>query len=690
MNIKEKQAILYYLRNLTTGDFVPDDCDGVFHQVARYSEELFGFDIRATSEHLRNTISEDDKMHFMRDLLQGRIPLHEKAENNEKVTRIRREFDAHRRDLNVDITTSEFDPSFTYVCDAFDLPASIRPLLQCLVYSSKVRMLSRIVECCGDSVRRDITNPENMDVWSVMCRMPQEEVRKALAANGPLFDAGIIVERYGDSEFSSIFSKLLGMRFDSASDVRNKLIGEPVMPTLKRKDFEYMSSDFDAIRGILQSAVRSQTRGVNILLYGNPGCGKTELAKTICASARLQLYSTSDAKENKDSRLGNLAQTQTVLKSDKTAVVLFDEAEDVFSFNPISRSAPSKLYVNRRLETNHRPVIWITNKISDMDPAYIRRFSFALNVTDPDARAKANAWSRVFKTHGLKLPSSKLGVLCNRYDVPMAVVDTAARNAKLMNSMDMVETTIDSLVSAMNGRGMRVATSDVAFDTALLNVDTDLVRLACQIRDKDIRRFSLCLYGAPGTGKTAYARYLGEMLSMPVITRRASDIKGSYVGETERNIAAAFAAARAKKAILVFDEADSFLQDRTRAHHSWEVSCVNEMLTQMESATHPFICTTNLMQQLDQASLRRFTFKVKYNYLTTAQVVRAFKTFFDCTVSASDVSDLTMLSPGDFSVVRNRAGVLDIRVSRELIEMLRQEQSVKGTPTTGKIGFISA
>ncbi|MDE6250453.1 MAG: AAA family ATPase [Alphaproteobacteria bacterium] len=687
MNIKEKQAILYYLRNLTTGDFVPDDYDGLFHIVSHHSEVLLGFDLRAVASRMRRDISTEDKIYLLQNLMRGEIPLRETASNKNDLAKLHKQFAAHKDDLNVDITASDFDHSFTYICEAFDLAQPVRPLLQCLVYITRIRLLGRIMEHCGCGSRRDITNPENIEIIAGMCRISPDDVRKAFAANGPLFDAGIIVNKYGDNEFSSTFTKLLGMRFESAADVRNMLIGKPLQATLKRKNFDYMSSDFDAIRGILQSAVQAGSSGINILLYGNPGCGKTELAKSVCASAHLCLYTTSENKENKDARLGSLAQTQTVLKTDKTAVVLFDEAEDVFSLNPLSRIAPSKLYVNRRLETNPRPVIWITNKISDMDPAYIRRFSFALNVSDPDAHAKANAWGRVFQTHGLKLSSSKLDALCKKYDVPMALVDTAARNAKLMNRMDMVETTIDSLVGAMNGRGMRAAVSDVDFDTSLLNTDTDLMRLATQIRDKNIRRFSLCLYGAPGTGKTAYARYLGEMLSMPVITRRASDIKGSYVGETERNIAAAFAAARAKKAILVFDEADSFLQDRTRAHHSWEVSCVNEMLTQMESATHPFICTTNLMQQLDQASLRRFMFKVKYNYLTTPQVVRAFKTFFDCTVTDADVSDLTMLSPGDFSVVRNRAGLLDITNPRELIDMLRQEQSVKGATTTGKIGF---
>ena len=56
-----------------------------------------------------------------------------------------------------------------------------------------------------------------------------------------------------------------------------------------------------------------------------------------------------------------------------------------------------------------------------------------------------------------------------------------------------------------------------------------------------------------------------------------------YVGQTEKNIANAFKEAKNKKAVLVFDEVDSFLQDRSSANRSWEISQVNEMLVGMES-----------------------------------------------------------------------------------------------------------
>ena len=210
-------------------------------------------------------------------------------------------------------------------------------------------------------------------------------------------------------------------------------------------------------------------------------------------------------------------------------------------------------------------------------------------------------------------------------------------------------------------------------------------KLAKRVTAQGGVHFSLCLYGVPGSGKSAYARFLAEKLKMRVLHKRASDLISMWVGETEKNIAAAFAEAKRNKMLLVFDEADSFLQDRRNAHRSWEVTQVNEMLTQMESHPLPFVCTTNLMDGLDQASLRRFTFKVKYDFLTHQQVAVAFRHFFG-TEPVASLNALTCLSPGDFAVVAKKARICGIDDSNELIAMLRQEQDVKDVQCN-PIGF---
>ena len=159
----------------------------------------------------------------------------------------------------------------------------------------------------------------------------------------------------------------------------------------------------------------------------------------------------------------------------------------------------------------------------------------------------------------------------------------------------------------------------------------------------------------------------------------------AYVGETEQNIASAFAEAKSKGAMLVFDEADTFLQNRSNAVRSWEYSQVNEMLTQMESAEYPFVCTTNLIDTLDEAALRRFTFKIKFNFLTVEQANRAMYHFFK--IKNADIN-IKGLTAGDFVTVKKKADFLKITDKYELIKMLNNEVKMKkSAELKNTIGF---
>jgi SpoVK/Ycf46/Vps4 family AAA+-type ATPase len=97
--------------------------------------------------------------------------------------------------------------------------------------------------------------------------------------------------------------------------------------------------------------------------------------------------------------------------------------------------------------------------------------------------------------------------------------------------------------------------------------------------------------------------------------RQASDLASKFVGETEQNMARMFEEATTEQAVLLLDEADSFLRSRRRAERNYEVTEVNEMLQGMERFAGIFICTTNLFDDLDEAALRRFTFKIRFHPL---------------------------------------------------------------------------
>jgi SpoVK/Ycf46/Vps4 family AAA+-type ATPase len=226
-----------------------------------------------------------------------------------------------------------------------------------------------------------------------------------------------------------------------------------------------------------------------------------------------------------------------------------------------------------------------------------------------------------------------------------------------------------------------------SYDLSLLNASEDLVslvdRLAANPSSLD---FSICLYGPPGTGKSEFARHLARRLDMDVSVKRASDLMSKWIGETEKNIQNAFREARDLRKVLIFDEVDSLLMDRRDAARHWEISEVNELLSSMERHDLPFVCTTNFMDRLDPAVMRRFTFKIRCNFLSEDQSAHAFELYFQKAPPVS-LRDLQNLTPGDFAVVakglRYRADDVN---AEEVVDLLRQECDLKpGLP--GRIGF---
>jgi transitional endoplasmic reticulum ATPase len=170
---------------------------------------------------------------------------------------------------------------------------------------------------------------------------------------------------------------------------------------------------------------------------------------------------------------------------------------------------------------------------------------------------------------------------------------------------------------------------------------------------------------------------------MEVMQRRASDLLSKWIGDSEKQIAAAFATARRQRAMLIIDEADSLLLDRRDALRSWEVSQVNEMLTWMESHPLPFVCTTNLVDRLDQASLRRFTLKLRFDPLTRDRAAYAFERFFGLPVPHLPPEWLT---PGDFATVRRKRELFRSADVGCLMGWLAEEVEAKGV-VRRPIGF---
>lgn len=169
-----------------------------------------------------------------------------------------------------------------------------------------------------------------------------------------------------------------------------------------------------------------------------------------------------------------------------------------------------------------------------------------------------------------------------------------------------------------------------------------------------------------------------------------------WVGGTERLIAEAFAQAVADEAILVIDEADGFLHARNGAQRNWEVTQVNELLTQMEAFEGIFVASTNLIDTLDAAALRRFDFKVKFGHLTREQRrAMLLRVARDTAGQPSglqraleEIDRLENVTPGDFANVLRKLHLSgEAPDPTRIVALLASETALKPEGRRRAIGF---
>ncbi len=522
-------------------------------------------------------------------------------------------------------------------------------------------------------------------------RISGTTIADRLSGTGALVSFGLIENPRGDNEpFAMMTSmmdipgfvqKVLAPPLKNEEEVWQALIGKPCGPQLEWEAFDHIGEEKDILARLLANARKKEENNINILLYGPPGTGKTEFCKTVSARLGMTLYSVGETDEdgdepNRSDRIAHLRLADRLLAGKKECAILFDEMEDLLE----RKRNSSKLFLNRLIENNSVPTFWTCNHTRIFDFALLRRMSMIIEFEVPSTRVREKIWKRTLKSGGMELPDTSVHELAKEFHTPPSFAASAVRVAGITGGGEKTLRTVLTGMTELLGGLQPVSPLERDcrnFSAELINADADLNGLTAQIADREIKRnFSLCLYGPPGSGKSFYLRYLADRMEMEVMHKRASDLLSMWVGGTEANIARAFRDAAKQNAFLIFDEADSLLHNREMAQQSWQVSQVNEMLTWMESHPLPFACTSNLMGNMDYASLRRFTFKVKFDYLTAGQARKAFRLFFDEEPPES-IATLNSLTPADFAVARRKADIMGKSGSAELAALLKQECALK-------------
>lgn len=467
--------------------------------------------------------------------------------------------------------------------------------------------------------------------------------------------------------------------------------------------------------------------GISVLLYGVAGSGKTSFAASLAKDLGKELYFI--AQNDDDNRCMSytpafryaaLAVAQKQLDPEKCILVV-DECDKMVENCSLGggflsslgiesaggRDGEAKGQLNTVIDQNRHTMLWICNsKQNAIDPSSRRRFDYSIFFDELSPGTRKHIWENTLKFHRCegKLSEEFLHRISSRYPVNPGGISVAVKNAAMLcrqnADTDFSREVMTFLKAHCSLLGIQKSPEDKlepARDYSLdgLNIKSGikLPRLieVCKRflktmenfqENRDQPRMNLLLFGVPGAGKTEFVKYLARQLDKPLCVKNAGNLLSCYVGETEERINSAFAEAEANGEILFIDEGDSLLSSRERARENWEVSQVNTLLSEMERFRGIFIVGTNLIQRLDQAALRRFSFRLHFDYLTSEGKEIFYRMYFkplrmpELTESEKkSLHEIDQMTPSDFRNVRQQFFYLEDSelTNAEIIEALSAE-----------------
>ena len=586
---------------------------------------------------------------------------------------------------------------------------------------------------CYGGFRRDLDIDSRVDVIAACLDAAPEDIQAALSTTGKLRRFDCLDEDLDLSPTVRCF--LAGTESTPLASVYYNKDVTPPLP------WEFFGDDLvekgEFVKQLIEASGKApeNTRGMNILFYGVPGTGKTSFARTLASKMGRDCYfisqgGTSNGRErvvgSPSFRFGALQICDGQVDRSLSLVVV-DEADELLgtssrgdflglSFSENQAASRGKGILNSILDSIRCPVVWITNTpASALDISSRRRFDYSIRFDELSQVQREAIWkNNIAKYHLESLFEKKeVAALAARYQTNAGGIALALANvadiapakeeagevvAKLMEphcELMQIPSRADAFTPAR----------DYSLDGLAIRTPIPLDRLTQCIRNfrsgsgidsPDRPRMNLLLSGPPGTGKTEFVKYLGQELGAKVVVRMGSDLLDCFVGNTEKRIREAFRRAAAEQSILFLDEADGLLHPRKGAQQRWEVTQVNELLHQMEDFGGVLICATNFADNLDAATVRRFTFKVEFDYLDNDGKAVFFERMFGTKLTAEERRELDAirdLAPGDFRTVRQSYYYLgDETTNADRLEALRHESAAKrkNLSTERKVGFSAA
>ncbi|QVM85176.1 AAA family ATPase [Novosphingobium decolorationis] len=584
-------------------------------------------------------------------------------------------------DFTTDTSRSALSRRLSLLADLIGLDAVEETILQLVARIDTFATWSALLTALPFN-----SNTANAEVIALFSGLCASEIDSRLGRDCLLINSGMILPD-GDGEYqaSPLLQRVTRSLWDDTQTLRANLLPPAPPSTLSAPDFEHLGEAAKLAAHLIASG-----EPVSILLHGLPGTGKSEFARHLAdLSARHAVFAglvdRRGGEPDRSDRMSHLALLRILGAGESRTLIVVDEADDVLHVPMRDSESGSKLWRNRMVEDPRVPTVWILNDPALLDPALIRRMNLAIGFDTPPVRVRERVVQRSAAALRMEVSEAEAQRLA-RIETEPALLAQGLRTAKLTTGKaQTAEDAITGILKAMGRHKPPTPPASAVYHPAYARADTDLAALAQRLCDAPHKGWSLLLSGPSGTGKSAYARHLAQRMDMPLEDVRGSDLLGPFVGQTEANIARVFMRAHDRGALLLIDEADSFLFARDGGQRSWERGMVNEMLRWMECLETPMVATTNLATALDPATQRRFTLRASFQAMSQDQANALFAAHFGM-APPTGTPPLEGQTPGDFAVVARRAQLLGETRGKTLVTWLCEEATLRGE-RSGKVGF---
>lgn len=430
-----------------------------------------------------------------------------------------------------------------------------------------------------------------------------------------------------------------------------------------KSSFKFITG-MDELKEQLQAACNEMLAGVTgvdkrngILLYGEPGNGKTFFAESLAGQIGWPIIKCTFGDVN-SSWVGQTTERVVQVFNDAIAqapcVLFIDEIDALLVRRDQIMQAESETgktvnaILTKLVEVRDHKVLVVaaTNHMSRLDSAAIRegRFDYKIEVPPPDLAARKGLLQTELKKHApiatvVQDAIDRVAMRWEGFSVSRikAVAFEAAKLAKAAKRTVDFDCLTTALRAVQGSLGERLPENTKSLDQMQFDDDVraTLNGLAVRMRDIDeIERMGgsvptgVLFYGPPGTGKTATVRALAKSSGWALLTTSGQDLSSSD-GKIDEIYAMA---CNIRPCIVFIDEADDILANRQT---SWNKSLTNKVLSVIDGAGGKghdilWVAATNHPESIDSAALRggRFTEKIEFR-LPSVKIVEEFVRAWD-------------------------------------------------------------